>query len=116
MSAWYSHLALVDVLPHIVAVQKTNFRRLLRTVEALSDLGPAITAEREFPQTAAAMLSALMESAAAKEGVLFAYSNKPSMLTSVASGGFVLMPEPAIIPLLPKHVHALLSTRATIIL
>jgi len=99
-----------------MAAQKENFRRLLRTVEALSDLGPAITAEREFPQTAAAMLSALMESAVAKEGVLFAYSNKPSMLTSVASGGFVLMPEPAIIPLLPKHVHALLSTRATIIL
>ncbi len=99
-----------------MAAQKENFRRLLRTVEALSDLGPAITAEREFPQTASAMLSALMQAAAAKEGVLFAYNNKPSMLTSVASGGFVLMPEPAVIPLLPKHVHALLSTRATIIL
>ncbi|MGA2697393.1 MAG: hypothetical protein ABSE92_15125, partial [Terriglobales bacterium] len=47
--------------PLVVALQKTNFRRLLRTVEALSDLGPAITAEREFPQTAQSMLAALMQ-------------------------------------------------------
>src|SRR5277367_1590645 len=116
MSAWYSHLALVDVLPHIVAVQKTNFRRLLQTVEALSDLGPAITAEREFPQTARAMLAALMQAGAAREGVLFRFSDKPSMLTSMSAEGFVLMPEPAIIPLLPKHIHSLLTSAAPIIL
>ena len=54
-----------------VALQKDNFRRLLRTVEALSDLGPEMTAEREFPQTAHAMLSASIEAGGAREGALF---------------------------------------------
>jgi putative nucleotidyltransferase with HDIG domain len=99
-----------------VAVQKNNFRRLLRTVEALSDLGPEITAERDFAQTALSMLSALREAAAAREGALFTFSDKPSLLTSVASEGFVLLPDPALIPLLPKHVHALNAARAPIVL
>jgi hypothetical protein len=38
------------------------------------------------------------------------------MLSSVASEGFALMPEPAIMPLLPKHVHALTSARGPIVL
>lgn len=97
-------------------MQKNNFRRLLRTVEALSDLGPELTAEREFPQTARTMVSQLMQAAGAREAVLFAFNDKPSMLTSVASDGFSLMPEPAIIPLLPKHVHALLTARSAIVL
>lgn len=85
-------------------------------MEALSELGPAITAERDFPQTARAMLSALQEAAGAREAVLFTFSDKPSLLTSVAADGFALMPDPAIIPLLPKHVHALNSARGTIVL
>ncbi len=92
-------------------MHKDNFRRLLRTVEALSDLGPEMTAEHDFPRTARAMLTAVMQAAAAREAVLFTYSDKPSLLTSIASDGFALMPEPAIIPLLPKHVHALTSAR-----
>ena len=44
-----------------MAVQKNNFRRLLRTVEALSDLGPEMTAERDFSQTSRSMLGALMQ-------------------------------------------------------
>jgi len=99
-----------------VAVQKDNLRRLLRTVEALSDLGPEMTAEREFPQTAKAMLAALLQSAVAREAVLFTFSSKPSLLTSVAADGFALMPEPALIPLLPKHVHALTSARGPVVL
>jgi putative nucleotidyltransferase with HDIG domain len=99
-----------------VAVQKDNLRRLLRTVEALSDLGPEMTAERDFPQTAKAMLSALLQSAVAREAVLFTFSSKPSLLTSVASDGFALMPEPALIPLLPKHVHALTSAHGPVVL
>ncbi|MBZ5572509.1 MAG: HD domain-containing protein [Acidobacteriia bacterium] len=99
-----------------VAVQRDNFRRLLRTVEALSDLGPAITAERDFPQTARAMLSALQQAGDTREVVLFLYSDKPSLLSSVAAAGFALMPEPAIIPLLPKHVHALSSARGPAVL
>src|SRR5205085_2130255 len=99
-----------------VAVQKNNLRRLLRTVEALSDLGPEITAEREFSQTARAMLSALLQAGGAREAVLFTFSDKPSLLSSVASEGFALMPDPAIIPLLPKHVHALISAHGPIVL
>jgi putative nucleotidyltransferase with HDIG domain len=97
-------------------VQKDNFRRLLRTVEALSELGPALTAERDFPQTAGAMVSALLQASGAREAVLFRFSDKPSLLTSLASEGFALMPEPAVIPLLPRHVHALSSARGPILL
>jgi putative nucleotidyltransferase with HDIG domain len=99
-----------------VAVQKNNLRRLLRTVEALSDLGPEMTAEREFPQTARVMVSALLQAGGAREAVLFTFGDKPSMLTSLASEGFALMPDPAIIPLLPKHVHALISARGPVVL
>jgi putative nucleotidyltransferase with HDIG domain len=104
------------LLPLSVAVQKNNFRRLLRTVEAVSDLGPEITAEREFPQTARAMVSALMQAADAREVALFSFSDKPSMLVSIASDGFALMPEPAVIPLLPRHVHALITARGPVVL
>lgn len=97
-------------------MQKDNFRRLLRTVEALSDLGPAITAEREFPQTARAILTALLQAGGAREAVLFTFSDKPSLLSSLASDGFALMPDPAIIPLLPKHVYALTAARGPIVL
>ncbi len=106
----------VFCVPLSVAVQKNNFRRLLRTVEAVSDLGPEITAEREFPQTARAMVSALMQAADAREVALFSFSDKPSMLVSIASDGFALMPEPAIIPLLPRHVHALSTARGPVVL
>ena len=99
-----------------MAVQKNNFRRLLRTVEALADLGPEMTAEREFSQTALTMLTALREAAAAREAALFTFSDKPSLLTSVASEGFTMLPEPAVIPLLPKHVHALSTARRPVVL
>jgi putative nucleotidyltransferase with HDIG domain len=104
------------LLPQRVALQRDNFRRLLRTVEALSDLGPEMTAEREFPQTAHAMLSASLEAGGAREGALFIYSDKPSLFTSIAAEGFTLMPEPAVIPLLPRHVHALTSSREPVML
>lgn len=97
-------------------MQKNNFRRLLRTVEALSDLGPEMTAERDFSQTSRSMLGALMQAAGAREGVLFSFSDKPSLLNSIAADGFALMPEPAVIPLLPKHVHALTSARNPVVL
>lgn len=99
-----------------VGAPKNNFRRLLRTVEALSDLGPEMTAERDFPQTARAMLAALREAAGAREAALFTFSDKPSLLTSIAAEGFALLPEPAVIPLLPKHVHALSSLRQPLVL
>lgn len=103
-------------LPRQVALQKNNFRRLLRTVEALSELGPEMTAEREFSQTARAIIAALIQAGGAREAALFTYSDKPSLLTSIASEGFALMPEPAVIPLLPKQVHALGQARGAIVL
>jgi putative nucleotidyltransferase with HDIG domain len=99
-----------------LAVPNNNFRRLLRTVEALSDLGPELTEERDFSQSAQAMLAALMEAAGAREGALFTFSDKPSLLTSAAARGFTLLPEPSIVPLLPRHVHALTAARGPVVL
>ena len=99
-----------------MAIQTNNLRRLLHTVEALSELGPALTAERDFSETSRLMLSAIMEAAGAREGVLLLFNDKPAMLTSAAAQGFALMPDPAFIPLLPKHVHALTAARGPIVL
>ncbi len=99
-----------------VAIQTNNLRRLLHTVEALSELGPTLTAEREFSETSRLVLSAVMEAAGAREGALFLFSDKPAVLTSSTALGFALMPDPAFIPLLPKHVHALTAARGPIVL
>src|SRR6202451_2443382 len=65
----------------IVAVQTDNLRRLLRTVEALSELGPALTAERDFSETSRLMLSAIMEAAGSRAGVLLLFHDKPARVT-----------------------------------
>ena len=57
-------------------METNHFRRLLRTVEALSDLGPELTAEREFSDTARRMLTSVMEAAGAREGALFIFSHR----------------------------------------
>jgi putative nucleotidyltransferase with HDIG domain len=99
-----------------VAVQTDNFRRLLRTVEALSELGPQLTAEQDFTEAARHMLTAAMEAAGAAEAALFQFTDRPAVLTSVAGQGFALLPDPAFIPLLPKHLHALSAARKPIVL
>ncbi len=91
--------------------RKNNFRQLLLSLEVLAELGPAMTAEREFSETATHSLELLMEALAAREGALFTFSDKPAMLTSCAARGYALFPEHAIVPLLPKHVHALNNLR-----
>jgi len=113
--ACYSHSALVAA-PPLVAAPKDNFRRLLRTVEALSDLGPEIASQEDFVRRARAMVTALLEASGAREAVVFTFSDKPAVLISAASEGFALMPEPAIIPLLPKHTFALTAARGPIVL
>src|ERR1700689_4297299 len=100
----------------VVTVQTNNLRRLLHTVEALSELSPALTAEPEFSETSRLMLSAIMEAAGAREGALLLFNDKPAMLTSASAQGFALMPAPSFIPLLPKHVHALTAARGPIVL
>ena len=99
-----------------MAIQTNNFRRLLHTVEALSELGPELAAEHEFSETARRLLDAVLDAAGAREGVLFLFNDKPAVLTSAAAQGFALMPDPAFIPLLPKHVHALTAARGPIVL
>jgi putative nucleotidyltransferase with HDIG domain len=94
-----------------VAEIKNKFRKLFTTFEALSDLGPALTAERDFAQTADDLLRLLMEALGARESALFRFCDKPAVLTSVASRGFQSFPAPAVIPLLPSHVHSLTTAR-----
>ncbi len=96
-------------------MQGTNFKKLLRTVEALADLGPELTADRDFRQTARSMLTAIIEAAGAREAVLFSFGERPSLLTSVDAQGFALLPEPALIPLLPRHVHTLTATAGPVL-
>ena len=115
----FSHATLIllcILAPLVLAVETNHFRRLLRTVEALSELGPELTAERDFSDTSRRMLAAVMEAAGASEGALFVFSDKPTMLSSVAAEGFAMLPEPAFIPLLPKHAHALTAARGPIVL
>jgi putative nucleotidyltransferase with HDIG domain len=90
-----------------VSLKKNNFRRLLLTFEALSDLGPQLTSERSFEETAAAMITALLDASGAREAALFTFSPKPALLNAVAAAGFAMLPDPAVIPLLPKHVYSL---------
>jgi len=120
LSRSFQHVNLIllcDLAPtSSVAIQTNNLRRLLHTVEALSELGPALTAEREFSDTSRLMLSAVMEAAGAREGALFLFNDKPAVLTSTTALGFALMPDPAFVPLLPKHVHALTAARGPIVL
>ena len=93
-----------------------NLKKLLRTVEALADLGPELTVDRDFRQTAHAMLSASMEAAGALEGVLFSFGERPAVLTSLDAQGFALMPDPGLIPMLPRHIHALTAAVGPVVL
>lgn len=80
--------------------------------EAMADLGALMTADRGFPEAAGNVLNLLMSSVDAREGALFVFRDRPAMLASIASQGYQNFPEQAVIPLLPKHVHALNSLRA----
>src|SRR5260370_3132174 len=75
--ACYAQSALAISLPLPVAVQTNNFRRLLRTVEALSELGPELTAEREFSETSRLMLSAIMDAAGPPHTARLRFTRKP---------------------------------------
>src|SRR4030088_2569390 len=100
-------------------LQGTNLKKLLRTVEALADLGPELTADRDFRQTARTMLTAVMEAAGARGAGLFFFRGQPPLLPSLRSvdaQGFALLPEPSLIPLLPRHVHALTAAVGPVLL
>jgi len=97
-------------------LQGANFKKIVRTLEALADLGPELTADRDFRQTARTVLTAIMEAAGAREAVLFSFSERPSVLTSVDGQGFALLPEPSVIPLLPRHIHTLTAAVGPVLL
>ena len=97
-------------------MQGTNLKKLLRTVEALADLGPQLTADRDFRLTSRTLLTAVMESVGAMEGVLFSFGERPSMLTALDAQGFALLPDPALVPLLPRHIHPLTATSGPVVL
>ena len=97
-------------------MQGTNYKKVFRTFEALTDLGPELTADRDFRQTARTMLAAVIEAAGAREGVLFSFSERPSLLTSVDAQGFALLPDPSLIPLLPRHIHTLSAASGPVLL
>jgi HD-GYP domain-containing protein (c-di-GMP phosphodiesterase class II) len=78
--------------------------------QVLAELGPVLTGERDLSQTAAGALEVVMAAVRAGSGALFRYQEKPAMLASIAASGFVVFPQVAVFPLLPKHVHALTNT------
>ncbi len=99
-----------------MGVKNDNFRRLLLTFQALSELGSEMTADTDFAQRARSILTCVMEAADAREGALFIFRDKPAVLSTVAAKGFASFPDQAVIPLLPKHVHALNNVRAPLLI
>jgi putative nucleotidyltransferase with HDIG domain len=99
-----------------MGVKTDNFRRLLLTFQALAELGSEMTAETDFQERARSILSCLMEAVDAREGALFVFRDKPAVLASEAASGFAVFPQQAVIPLLPKHVHALSNVRAPLLI
>ncbi|HJT52550.1 MAG TPA: HD domain-containing phosphohydrolase [Candidatus Angelobacter sp.] len=75
--------------------------------QVLAELGPVLTGERDLAHTAAAALEIVMAAVRAASGAIFRFQEKPAMLSSIASSGFVVFPQTAVFPLQPKHVHAL---------
>lgn len=94
-----------------MAARNENFRRLLLTFQALSELGTEMTADTDFGQRARGILSSLLDAADCPEGALFLFRDKPAVLASLAARGFSMFPDPAVIPLLPRHIHALTNLR-----
>ena len=95
-------------------VSKENLQRFLASFEALSELGPALTAEEGFAEAAPRVLRSLMDAVAISEGALFRFTDRPALLASVTAHGFASFPEQAIIPLLPRHTHALTRLSAPV--
>lgn len=95
-----------------MAAKNENFRRLLLTFQALSELGTEMTADTDFPARARGILSSVLDAADTREGALFMFRDRPAVLASLAAHGFSMFPEQAVIPLLPKHVHALTNLRS----
>ena len=71
-----------------------------------------MTSSLEFRDVARRILAMAMEMARSRAAVLFEFNDKPLMLVSLASSGFVKFPEDVVIPLLPRHGYALNRLRS----
>ena len=78
--------------------------------QVLAELGPVLTGDRDLAHTAGAALEVVKAAVRATSAAIFRFVEKPAMLTSIASDGFVVFPQTAVFPLQPKHVHALTTT------
>ena len=78
--------------------------------QLLAELGPVLTGERDLSQTANGALEVVLAAVRAGSGAIFRFQEKPAMLASIAAQGFIVFPQTAVFPLLPKHVHALTNT------
>src|SRR6516165_1770070 len=86
-------------------VNRQNLKRLFAGFTALSDLGPTLTAERDFSETAPHILRTLMDATGVREAALFRFVDRPAMLMSLGAEGFASSPKQAVLPLTPVHVH-----------
>ncbi len=80
---------------------------LQRALEALGELGPALTSNGDFRETTGKILAMAMKITGSRSAVLFQYGEKPLMLRALASAGFSKFSEDATVPLLPRHGYAL---------
>ena len=81
--------------------------RIQHALEALGELGPALTANSDFRETTGKILAMVMKIAGSRCAVLFQFGEKPLMLRSLASSGFSKFSEDATVPLLPRHGYGL---------
>ena len=80
---------------------------LQRALEALGELGPALTSNTDFRETTGKILAMAMKITGSQCAVLFQFGEKPLMLRALASAGFSRFSEDATVPLLPRHGYAL---------
>ncbi len=91
----------------ILADSLITGRPSLFASQVLAELGPVLTGERDLAHTAAGALAVVMAATHAGSGALFRFNEKPALLASVAAQGFMVFPQTAIFPLLPKDVQQL---------
>ena len=84
-----------------------DLSRLQCALEALGELGPALTSNTDFREIAGKTLVTILKIARSRSGVLFQFGEKPLVLRSLAAAGFAHSAEDLTVPLLPRHGYAL---------
>ena len=68
--------------------QTPNLVRLFGVLKTIVDIGPAITADRDFTETAADVLEKTLHALDAEQGALFVFDSTCTRLTCVSNQGF----------------------------